>query len=179
MFLQNKIIIMLFFCVVSAFAGTGQLVWKNKRCNIEATFIPQFKAVTIEKNGKFFSLRYDMLVHVYCPTKEDYLNLKIESIAPIKVDSHLYRREVKKIAPPVGNQGIDMRGAVLLDAITFENCKAFQGIKNKKTSFNVVSDGACHVDVSAPGIHDGFDLKVNKERGVFYFYINNANVYKS
>lgn len=176
-YFKTKILVMLILGATTIFAGNGQIAWEHEKCKVETTFIPQYRAVKIERKGNSFSLRYEMLVFVYCPTKDDYLNLKMESVAPIKINSELYRQEIKKIAPPVGNQGIDLFGSVMLDSISLVNCKNIQRLNDKK-SFKVVSEGTCHVDVSAPWIHDGFDLKVNKEKGKLYFYINGVNVYK-
>lgn len=54
------------------------------------------------------------------------------------VVSKRYRQEIKKIAPPVGNQGIDLLGSVMLDSISLVNCKNIQRL-NDKNSFKVVS----------------------------------------
>lgn len=93
---MGLVLLMLALGVVSAFAAFGQIAWEHEKCKVEATFIPQHNAVKIEQKGNSFSLRYEMLVFVYCPTKDDYLNLKMESVAPIKINSELYRQEIKK-----------------------------------------------------------------------------------
>lgn len=90
------VLLMLALGVVTAFAAFGQIAWEHEKCKVEATFIPQHNAVKIEQKGNSFSLRYEMPVFVYCPTKDDYLNLKMESVAPIKINSELYRQEIKK-----------------------------------------------------------------------------------
>ena len=54
-YFKTKILVMLILGATTIFAGNGQVAWEHEKCKVEATFIPQFKAVTIEKNGKFYA----------------------------------------------------------------------------------------------------------------------------